>query len=258
MAVDPMAVDVHRFADLIARARGAEGEGRALELFEQARGLWRGEPCAGLETPWVTALRDALERDRFAIELDCTDLHLHRGQHGWLLGEIAARAAAHPLDERVVGQLMLALYRSGRQAEALESFHHLRARLGEELGIDPGPEPRQLYEQILTTDPALSAPPAVPPTPPASAPPASAPLVSGPPPRQLPARIPHFVGRARELGQLTAVLDRAGGAGGTVGIAAIHGTPGVGKTALALHWAHHVADRFPDGQLYVNLSWSRG
>jgi DNA-binding SARP family transcriptional activator/tetratricopeptide (TPR) repeat protein len=253
LTVDPMAVDVHRFADLIARARAAEVEGRALELFEQARGLWRGEPCAGLETPWVTALRDALERDRFAIELDCTDLHLHRGQHGWLLGEIAARAAAHPLDERVVGQLMLALYRSGRQAEALETFHHLRARLGEELGIDPGPELRRRYEQILTTDPALTAPAAVPPTPPVSTPLVSAPLVSGPPPRQLPVRIPHFVGRARELGQLTAVLERAGGAGGTVGIAAIHGTPGVGKTALALHWAHHVADRFPDGQLYVDL-----
>jgi DNA-binding SARP family transcriptional activator/tetratricopeptide (TPR) repeat protein len=243
LTVDPMAVDVHRFHHLVSLARAVDDEGRMLVLFEQALGLWRGEPFAGLDIAWVNALRDALEWDRFAVELDCTDLHLRRGQHGWLLSEIATRAGAHPLDERVAGQLMLALYQCGRQAEALEHFQQLRVRLAEELGIDPGPGLQRLYEQILTTDPALTALPATPPV-----------SVSAPPPmpRQLPAHTPHFVGRAAELRQLTTLLNTITD-GGTVVITAIDGTAGIGKTALALHWAHQVAERFADGQLYVNL-----
>ncbi|MGH3911339.1 MAG: ATP-binding protein, partial [Pseudonocardiaceae bacterium] len=178
-----------------------------------------------------------------AVELDCTDLQLRRGRHGWQLGQIATRAEAYPLDERVAGQLMLALYRCGRQAEALEHFQQLRARLADELGIDPGPALHRLYEQILTTDPTLTEP--------------RGPVSVGAPvsvPRQLPARTPHFVGRAAQLHQLTSLLDdTAPAGGGTVVISAIDGTAGIGKTALALHWAHEAADRFPDGQLYVNL-----
>jgi DNA-binding SARP family transcriptional activator/tetratricopeptide (TPR) repeat protein len=244
LTVDPMVVDMHRFHHLVAQARAADDQDRALVLFQQALGLWRGEPFAGLDTPWVNALRDALERDRFAVELDRTDLQLRRGQHGRLLSELATRAKAHPLDERVAGQLMLALYQCGRQAEALEHFQQLRARLVEELGIDPGPELQQRYEQILTTDPALTASPA---TLSASV---SAPV---PVPRQLPAHTPHFVGRTAELRQLTTLLDTTTTGGGTVAITAINGTPGIGKTALALHWAHQAAQRFADGQLYVNL-----
>ncbi|MGH3932139.1 MAG: ATP-binding protein, partial [Pseudonocardiaceae bacterium] len=172
-------------------------------------------------------------------------LHLRRGQHGWLLGELFARAAAHPLDERVTGQLMLALYQCGRQAEALEHFQRLRVRLVEELGIDPGPELLRRYEQILRTDPALTAP--TPASPPVSV---SAPRLV---PHQLPAHTPHFVGRAAELRQLTTLVNTTTAGGGTVVITAIDGTAGIGKTALALHWAHQVAQRFPDGQLYVNL-----
>lgn len=158
LVVDPMAIDVHRFGDLVAQARTAEDEDRALVSFEQALALWRGEAFAGLDTPWIAALRAALERARFAAELDCTDLQLRRGQHRWLLGEITTRAEAHPLDERVADQLMLALYLCGRQAEALAYFQQLRARLADELGIDPGPGLQRRYEQILTTDPALTAP----------------------------------------------------------------------------------------------------
>ncbi|MGH3887884.1 MAG: AfsR/SARP family transcriptional regulator [Pseudonocardiaceae bacterium] len=245
LTVDPMLVDVHRFHHLVAQARAADDQDRALVLFEQALGLWRGEPFAGLDTAWVNALRDALERDRFAVELDRTDLHLRRGQHGWLLGELSTRAGVHPLDERVAGQLMLALYQCGRQAEALKHFQQLRARLVEELGIDPGPALQRRYEQILTNDPALTTPPT---TLPAS--------VSAPPPlvpRQLPACTPHFVGRAAELHRLTILVNTTTACGGTVMITAIDGTAGIGKTALALHWAHQAAERFPDGQLYVNL-----
>lgn len=241
LTADPMAVDLHRFERLVAAARAADDEGTAMTSFEQALTLWRGEPCAGLDTPWIGELRDALERDRFAVESDLADLKLRSGQHGWLLGELVARAAAHALDERVAGQLMLALYRCGRQAEALEHYQQLRVRLAEELGVDPGSELRRLYEQILGSDPALAVPAR-----------AFAATPASPVPRQLPAHTPHFVGRAEQLSQLTDLLDTSAG-GGTVVITAINGTAGVGKTALALRWAHQATDRFPDGQLYVNL-----
>lgn len=104
LTIDPMVVDVHRFHHLVAQARVADDGDRALVLFEQALELWRGEPFAGMDTAWVNGLRTALERERFAVELDCTDLQLRRGQPGWLLGELLTRAEAHPLDERVAGQ----------------------------------------------------------------------------------------------------------------------------------------------------------
>lgn len=202
LTVNPMVVDVHRFHHLVVQARAADDADRALVLFEQALGLWRGEPLAGVDTAWVNALRDALERDRFAAELDCTDLYLRRGQHNWLLGKLTTRAQAHPLDERVAGQLMLALYQCGRQAEALDHFQRLRKQLAEELGIDPSPRLQQRYEQILHSDPTLTDS-------------LAADMVSGsqPVPRQLPAYTRHFVGRVAELHQLGTLLDTAGGGG---------------------------------------------
>jgi len=156
LTVDHLAVDLHRFHDLVAQARAADDEEHALALFDRALGLWRGEALAGLDSPWATMVRSALEEHRFAAELDSTDLQLGRGQHAWLLDEISARAEAHPLDERVAGQMMLALYRSGRQAEALDKFRQLRAQLIEELGIEPGPELQRLLQEILVQAPALN------------------------------------------------------------------------------------------------------
>ena len=140
---------------------------------------------------------------------------------------------------------MLALYRSGRQAEALAAYQHARQVLIGEVGTEPGPELRQLHRQVLSASPALAAPePALPAK-------GAGPSVI---PRDLPPAAPHFTGRTRELATLTGLLDRPGQVEpGTVVISAIGGTAGVGKTALAVHWAHQVADRFPDGQLYVNL-----
>ena len=255
LTVDPPAVDLHRFHHLVTQARGAQSEDDALSLFEQALGLWQGEAFAGLDTAWLNSQRDGLERERLAVELDRNDLQLRGGQHPWLLTGLSTQAAAHPLDERLAGQLMLALYRCGRQADALEHFHQMRLRLAEELGIDPGPPLQRLYQQILTTDPALTAPTRTTRSAPASPEP--------PVPAQLPADVDVFTGRVAELAELDRLLtitptqtdatETVGGGSTAVVISAVSGTAGVGKTALALRWAHRVRAQFPDGQLYVNL-----
>ncbi|QRP46889.1 BTAD domain-containing putative transcriptional regulator [Amycolatopsis sp. FDAARGOS 1241] len=228
VTVEPEAVDVVRFRSVLARAR----EQRRPDLFDEALALWRGEAFAGLDTPWAEAMRETLGAERLSAQLDRTDLALQLGEHNAVLADAAQRAAAYPLDERIAGQLMLARYRAGRQAGALEEFDRIRRLLADEFGADPGPPLRELHQRILTTDPELS-------------PPREAPV-----PRQLPAPSRWFVGRDAELADLDAVM--AGGSG-TVAISAIGGAGGIGKTSLALRWAHQNLTRFPDGQLYVNL-----
>ena len=233
-------LDLCRFRRLAAEAAAASDGARAEALLREALGLWRGPPLAGLDSPWLRRMRDTLEAERFAAVLDLNDIRLRHGEHGALAGELAGQAAACPADERLIGQLMLALYRSGRPAEALRWFEQTRQRLADELGAHPGPGLRALHQQILRADPSLTVP-------------APGGLAT-PVPRQLPADVPAFTGRAGDLAALTGLLDRvAEPAPGTIVISAIGGTAGVGKTALAVHWAHQVADRFPDGQLYVNL-----
>ena len=245
VTADPMVVDLHGFRDLTARARAATDAESGESLLRRALALWRGEALATLDSPWVTAVRHTLEAERLAAELDHNDLALALGRHGALLSRLSAQAAAHPLDERLAGQLILALYRSGRQADALEHYERVRLMLAEELGADPSPELRRLHRRILVADAALTVEPH---------------LVVGrsehraelPVPHQLPAPLPSFALRANELAALDAVSSGAGEPG-AVAVVALSGTAGVGKTTLAVHWAHRVADRFPDGQLYVDL-----
>lgn len=158
LAVDPALVDLHHFRDLLARARAAAGDDEAGVLLARALGLWRGEAFAGLDTPWLDRVRESAEQERWAAELDHADLRLRRGEHAQLLPVLAGRARRHPLDERLARQRMLACYRSGSQAAALAVFHDIRARLAEDLGIDPTPELREAYERILHGDPGLEAP----------------------------------------------------------------------------------------------------
>jgi DNA-binding SARP family transcriptional activator/tetratricopeptide (TPR) repeat protein len=232
LEADPQSVDLHRFRHLLEQARTSSGA-RALTLLEDAARLWRGEAFEGLDTPWIATVREGLARQRYAADTERVDLALVQGRHAPLTAELVERADAHPLDERVAAQLMLALYRGGRQAEALTRFEEIRTRLAVELGADPGPGLRALHRQILVADPDLT--PAV-----------AAPDV----PRQLPAPPRSFSGRQAEL----AHLDRAAEQGhGSMLISAIGGTGGIGKTWLALAWAHHHVHRFPDGQLFVDL-----
>lgn len=248
---EPTLVDLHRFRALAAKARRERDDRQAMVQWRQALELWRGEAFEGLDVPWLRALAAGLEAERRAAVLDYYDVMLRCGEHGNLLPELSAAASADPLDERLACQLMLALYRSGRQRDAIGRYQFIRQRLRAELGNEPGPELRQLYQQILRQDPALTRPArqeseAIAAT--------QAPLeTDAGPPAQLPSDISGFVGRETELRLLDQVLADHGDGTSAVSITVISGGGGVGKTALAIHWAHRVRQRFPHGQLYVNL-----
>ncbi|WP_189220917.1 MULTISPECIES: AfsR/SARP family transcriptional regulator, partial [Streptomyces] len=155
---EPLAVDTHRFHRLLAQARSTDDDQVAAGLVGQALELWQGPALAGLDTPWCNMVRAQLDRERWAAELDSNDLALRLGRHSEVLAGLVGAAAAHPLDERLAGQWMLALYRSGRQAEALEVYQQARAQLAEELGIEPGPQLQHLQRAVLSADPALAPP----------------------------------------------------------------------------------------------------
>jgi DNA-binding SARP family transcriptional activator len=249
LEADAEGVDLHRFRSLIAKARTSDGDERVAALLNEAVALWRGAAFAGLTSPWLEGLREALDGQRLSALIDRNEVELRLGRHAGLLGDLHQLIATYPLAERLVCQLMLALYRSGRPAEALTCFEQTRQRLDRELGALPGRALRTMHEQILRDDLVLSAC--------ASVGRAEQSLAQGR--AEAPAELPHdvrnFVGRTAELAQLHVLLAAHGGDPSNHGavISAIDGPAGIGKTALAVHWAHQVAHRFSDGQLYVNL-----
>jgi DNA-binding SARP family transcriptional activator/tetratricopeptide (TPR) repeat protein len=240
-------LDVAVFGDLAGRGRQAARAGDAAgarELFGQALGLWRGAALADAAPlcPMLAGEAARLEDARVGVVEERMACDLVLGRHAEVAGELAGLVKEFPLRERLAAMLMIALYRCGRRGEALAVFDGARRVLAEELGLDPGPELAGLQAKVLADDPALASP-----APPA--PDAGAEVV----PRQLPAGAAFFVGRESELKELDRLLDQSGAQGGAVVISAVAGMAGVGKTALAVRWARRVADRFPDGQLYVNL-----
>ena len=252
-----------RLAERLLRqaSRSADPAQRVREL-RGALALWRGRPLGDVAgIAWLEQQAEHLELLGEQIKRALAEARLAAGEHADLVPDLERMVAEHPLDERVHGQLMLALYRSGRQADALAAYQRLRSTLDEQLGIDPGQELRDLETAILRQDALLSpVTPAATVTllPAVSSPAIAPPSHPAPLPAQLPPTIAGFAGRDAELASLDALLpapDADGGAGGarTVVVSAIAGTAGVGKTALALHWAHRTRERFPDGQLYVNL-----
>lgn len=256
LRTDPAGIDVHRFSALLTQARGAVDDARRVALLDQALGLWNGPPLAGVAAPDVQQrLAAGLAEQRLAAIEDRFDAQLRLGRQHELLAELTGLVAGHPLRERLVGQLMIALYREGRTADALTSFRRHREQLAEELGLDAGPRLRQLELAILRDDTAaltaaagqsgghVSLIDAVPEA-------AGQVTTAAPVPAQLPPAVGGFTGRAAALAELGALLPERPLAGS---IAVIAGMAGVGKTALAVHWAHRHRGAFPDGQLYVNL-----
>ncbi|RKT56183.1 AfsR/SARP family transcriptional regulator [Saccharothrix australiensis] len=149
LVVDPDAVDLRRFEWLVSAARRAGADAARLALFDEALALWRGEAFAGLDTPWLGALRAVAEQHRSLAEADRTDAALRLGRGGGELARLTARSAAHPLDERVAAQLVLALHRAGRTGEALAHYQRVRRLLVDELGIDPGGALRAAHREVL-------------------------------------------------------------------------------------------------------------
>jgi DNA-binding SARP family transcriptional activator/tetratricopeptide (TPR) repeat protein/DNA-binding XRE family transcriptional regulator len=234
LTADAAELDVVRFDELVAEAQrlASVEPPRAAELYAQALDQWRGPGFAELPStlsghPVVAALCAR----RVAAALSYADVELPRGRAEQVVGRLRPVAHQEPLHEALHARLMLALAGCGQQAAALGLFGELRQRLAGELGVEPGPEIRAAHGSIVRDElpaPALRA------------------GYTQPAPAELPADVAGFVGREEHLGLLDDLLPETG-------ISAIVGTPGVGKTALAVHWAHRVRAKFPDGQLYVNL-----
>jgi DNA-binding SARP family transcriptional activator/tetratricopeptide (TPR) repeat protein len=234
-------VDVQRFTAGVAQARGVSDPAARSEKLQQALSLWRGDALADVAAgPQRQRLCAHLEELRLAAVELRVDADLESGCLDSLIPQLAGLVAGHPEREGLVASQMLALYRAGRQEDALQAYSRAAERLCDELGLDPGIRLRELRGAILRCDPALSLPPSA-----ARSAPAATPV-----PRTLPADIPDFTGRAAAVNWLD---ESAQNPRGRTLITAIAGPGGVGKTALAVHWAHRVAAKFPDGQLYIDL-----
>lgn len=241
LETDPDLVDLHRFRRLRNQARALAESGErehAAQMLRDAESLWNGEALAGVPGDWARQTRIALEQERLAVTMDRIEAEFTVGREPDL-GELSDLTSRHPFVERTVEHLMVALYRSGRQAEALDAYRQTRQRLRDELGTEPGPELRSLHQRILNADPDLAAPP-------------RDWVKRGTGPNNLPRDIPHFTGRAEELRDLVAAIVAASSSTATT-VVAIDGMAGVGKSALAIHLAHRLANQFPDGQIFLSL-----
>ncbi|MCZ4102481.1 tetratricopeptide repeat protein [Streptomyces sp. So13.3] len=223
--------------------------------LRRALACWRGSALA--DTPSQVLEIDAagLNEKRAATHKQCLAIELDLGRHREVIDELTVLLREHPYDEQVAEHLMVALYRCGRQGEALQAYERLRRTLADELGVDPTPPLQALHQRILTADPALAAP--VPAQGPSGTPPESpAPAAPGPamamPVRQLPLDVTDFVGRAEALAEIAGLLDVS--ASNRAPVAVIVGSPGVGKSSLVTHAARLASANFPDGQLYLNLA----
>ncbi|WP_329529475.1 AfsR/SARP family transcriptional regulator [Streptomyces sp. NBC_01462] len=272
---DGVLSDLDRFEDLAARAtdlRAAGDDPGAAELLRDALELWQGTPLAGLVGPHAVATRTLLEEQRLTVLETRLRIELDLGRHAQVLPELTALHEAHPLREALCELVLVALHRGGRRAEALTVYADTRRTLVDELGIEPGPSLRALHAALLADEPGLR-----------DFPEQEAPDtggladlvdtagagttaghgggdgdgVAGPAeialrPSQLPPDVPMFAGRRTQLSSAAALLPDRGHPETTV-IGLISGMAGAGKTTLAVHWAHRIAHRFPDGSLYVNL-----
>jgi DNA-binding SARP family transcriptional activator len=249
--VAELSLDLAECEDLARQARAATSPDQTADYLRKALALWRGEPLDGVTAPgiesdrvWLNELRIGLLEERFEADLE-------RGRHAELVAELAATVSAHPLREPLAGQLMLALYRCNRQADALRAYHTLRERLADELGSDPCADLRNLHAMILRGDEVDTG--------------------GGPGgqgggsvdaraepiawqdelrPAQLPASVGHFTGRDGELAELTRTMTPPSD---EPRVLVVSGAGGLGKTALVVRWAHSIAERYPEGQIFIDL-----
>ncbi len=257
--VEPQDVDVHRFTMMIARASAAATGGRttaAVELLEEALALWEGPALSGLNSHVLDIVAATLEEKRLAAAEQLLGLRLDGGDAAALVPRLRELVSQNPLREEIRRLLILSLYRSGRKADALNVYEEGRRLLRDEIGVDPSVGLRELYERILRDD--LPRP---------EQRPRLASAVPGRDSHQvvtpthfagaatnrffLPYDTAHFSGRVAELQSLMNTSRSAGGT--TLGIVALDGMAGVGKTTLAVRLAHQLAHRYPEGQLFIDL-----
>jgi DNA-binding SARP family transcriptional activator/tetratricopeptide (TPR) repeat protein len=275
LQIDETELDLTVFRRHVAEARVLVKEGRAAEAAEGLRsavGLWRGLCLSGISSRVLERKGQQIDEERLAVTETFLKLELDLGRHHQLVPEIGRLVDEHPLRDRLRGQLMLALYRSGRQAEALEVYRAGRTLLQDELGLGPSSDLRLLEHAILADDPALALPagPAAPLRPGGAPEPYHSPAAAVPDrlteiephgrettPHQLPADTADFVGDNAVLHRVESVLTSTD-PGRAMGIVVIVGRPGIGKSTLATHIAHRLSDEiFPDGQLYCDLRGAR-
>ncbi|MFG1690377.1 BTAD domain-containing putative transcriptional regulator [Nonomuraea sp. NPDC049269] len=272
LRAEPDQLDALIFSDVAREGRLAVQRGEltvAERAFGRAVALWRGRPAEDLVLGEVLTPRIAeLEEELYQARSDWIDVRLALGQHDQLIGELRKIADAHPLRERLWGQLMLALHRAGRRGEALDAYRRVRTVLVEELGVEPGADLRRLHASLVADHPSAHSAPAPataqhgPAAPDTQHGPAAPDTQHGPAVSdttiwhhicQLPADLAGFVGRSAELKSITTVLRGRDPAASAPVIVALSGAPGLGKSTLAIHLAHLLRPAFPDGQLYVRL-----
>jgi DNA-binding SARP family transcriptional activator len=268
LLVEPGDLDAGRFEALVVQGRQALNAGnfrRAAEVLAEALALWHGRALADVPpSELVTAEAGRLEESRLtALELRI-EADLCSGQDAQLVPELRRLVPDHPLREGLWSLLIRALDAAGRRAEALAAYGEAREVIANELGVDPGPDLQRLFRVLLTSN--MVTPPAIPDVVLSTAPSAGAGAPGADPgprqllarprpaPAQLPADVPDFTDRERHLDQLLSLVQQAQQRERPVmPVAVIAGTPGLGKTAFAVHAAHALRSAFPDGQLYVNL-----
>jgi DNA-binding SARP family transcriptional activator/tetratricopeptide (TPR) repeat protein len=252
MRVNDGSLDLERFRALVESVTLPSAGSRipeAISTLRSALALWRGSALEGVDSEILRAAAIRLNEWRISVLQNCIDLELQVGRHAELIGELSELTAGYPINERFRGQLMLALYRAGRQADALETFRVGREILSGELGLDPGEDLCRLERAILTRDSQLTIPgheniAGIP-----------GKAASLPVPRQMPRTAADFTGRDEILSQIAAILsaDDSADAAPEVPVVVITGRGGSGKTAVAVRAAHLLREKFPDGQLFLQL-----
>ncbi|MFL4904210.1 AfsR/SARP family transcriptional regulator [Streptomyces sp. MMS24-I2-30] len=255
LRADPRAIDLLKFQQLRTDATAAAARGdrtAAIGLLRAAEALWRGEPLTEFaDNPWALSARARLTEDHRRVREERIGLELELGRHADLIGELQELAARNPFAQRVIGMLMLALYRSGRHDEALKVYRDTRTELHEVQGIEPGAELQDLHLRMLEQDDTLALPS---PEPEATAASGSGTAPAVPDPRNfLPRDTQDFTGRAGELRILLSASAPEDDSAGALPVTVLHGMPGIGKSTLALHAAHLLSAAYPDGRFFVDL-----